>query len=158
MSNLLDKNGQWLANIVGSKNIKEYAQLPLWEIQRRSLTLADYEKKKQCVLGQILHSFPKVLLNYCENPIENGLGNNWVEVDQGTWVIPQHVDVSEVHKWLYLGNWLLYVSKQVVSIKMLRNYDFRNPTAFIQMMKQTSMSFAVCSFYDNDPWFIGVNM
>ncbi len=142
---------------MGYQNIIKHSRLPIWETKAsKGLAGKDYEKRKEKLLQKILDDFSTIFLSYSENPKEDGLSGDWVEVLPNYWIIPQNSRATEIYDWLYSGNWLLFVADKAPRTEVFQGYDFRNAEQLINCMVQENISLLLLSFHDNDPWIIGI--
>jgi hypothetical protein len=158
MDDLLNPEGRWLTDIMGDSAVRRHPELPWWRTRRGLLAAGDYEDRKRRVLSAVLHSFPKVFIRHGADPGDHALGDGWVRIGRTTWQVPGDVDAVAVYRWLRLGNWLLYVADEPLDPEESELLDFRTPAAFVSSMRAASITLAVTAFYENDPWYIGINV
>jgi hypothetical protein len=161
VNSLQDNYSELLMNVIGRRNLRQVRKdLPVWKIKASFFPRRGYEERKQRLLAKVIVDFvdfPGIFLQYSEDPKKDNLKGNWLHITQNTWTVPSDVDAKQFYDWLYLGNWMLYVSNQNLSKKSASEFNIWNPNSLILMMKHNSIRLVLSSFFDNDPWYLAVN-
>jgi hypothetical protein len=104
------------------------------------------------VLDEICrHSHPFV--RYEEAP-ESGRAWMGVEIAPFTWRLHGPAPGDEVLKWLYMGNWQLYVAAGPIARipDLIRAKDEDVET----FLKENAVSLIIDSFHDDESWVVGI--
>jgi hypothetical protein len=116
-----------------------------WTIERSDFSsFAAMTRFKQQLLKELLKQFPLAILDYSENPVDDGVSGDWVQGSHPQhWVIPGNVDAGEVLQWLYLGGWTI-------------DFLTQNRDGEDDYLNGQGSEICLESFHDNDPWFVSV--
>jgi hypothetical protein len=156
-----DPEGHFLEQIIGNKNIRSLKTgVSAWKIEAGLFSFfaqTEYEIRKQRLLEEIISTFPNLIVSFDENPIEDGLKGNWRRAGDlqksMDWFIPSDVDVSEFKRWTYVGGWALYVSSEAVNFPGSNRLD-----TIMSFLKTHDIPLKLVAYYDNDPWFLYLNV
>ena len=129
----------------------------VWELQESGWPFGTRAKRIQRLKEQTLQlalSLEKQsYLDYSENPQDDRLPGKWEKVENGVWVVPKEGDILEsLIKFLYLGNWCLYVGNHSLKSKSIPDIFGRKPEQIISFVDENELDLYVGSFHDNNPW------
>jgi hypothetical protein len=110
------------------------------------------EKIEENIISNIIISTAMLHLQYSENPLEDGISGQWKCIDSDFWAVPSDVNVSELIKWLYFGNWVIY-EKRNVNSDVWRMPSVSEPAKIVESVLDFGIQWALYSFHDNSPWF-----
>lgn len=172
MKKILDVSGKFLYEIIENEYIKKpVPNLPFWIIYShhsfdwikiffRTKKYKSGAEGQKILLEEILKEFSGSIVfgGYENDPILCKLKGTWLKTGKNEWKIPVDIDFNEFFEWIDLGGWYICPELQEAGKKLSRpRYDFRKAEDNILSLKETSLSFSLDAWYDNNPWFFGVN-
>jgi hypothetical protein len=122
----------------------------VWRIEGTS---REIEGVKAALLQSICeHTSP--LVHYEEAPPGDGILGSSEVARPGVWRVPRGASGVELMRWLYMGNWQLYLAeKPLESIPDLCRAKVGEVTAFL---RRTKVPLVIDSFHDDNHWTVGV--
>ena len=153
-------DAQTLLREFEAQNIKRLSpDYEVWELQESGWPFDTKAKHiqglKEQTLKLALSLEKQSYLDYSENPQDDGVPGNWEKTENGLWVVPKANDILESFiKFLYLGNWSLYVGNRLLESKNFPNVFSSEPEQIINFVDANKLDMLVGSFHDDNPWRI----
>jgi hypothetical protein len=146
-----------LLSILRDSGAKPLYENSVWELSLPSLLRWRKYQQVQGARTNLLREFfrrtDSLVLVYSENPVEDCLRGDWRDAGSLQWkVSTSSVDLSELEKWLCLGDWMLCDSKSPLPADTLDRLSLWSPEFAVARASELGITSLIHADKDNDPW------
>jgi hypothetical protein len=94
-------------------------------------------------------------VQYGESPPEEPKLRGSQKIKEGLWRLPSHCSAAALQRWLYAGNWQLYLaSAPLLDVADLCRAD---DLQIVEFMDRHGVGAVIDSFHDNVEWTVGIS-
>jgi len=93
-------------------------------------------------------------VHYAEEKPNEGTLTQCSVVGPGVWRVPRGAAGKDLLSWLYMGNWQLYVSEEV--IPPLPDLCRASRNEIESFVRESGVSLVIDSFHDDTSWSVGL--